>query len=124
MRPIFTYFGRLLRRILRRRARRFDRLVSRPTLDRLLEMMVGRLQVMPVGDVGRIADPVRDDMQRELIRQFRLTTGPQIMEQPWPRFDPRDSQCFTLGGLLALPIRNVSDDSSSFHQAFLTHVSG
>ena len=77
MRLNTTCFGCFLRRIPRRRA---DRFVSRENLNRLLKVPVGRLELVPIGDVGRVADPVRDDRQRELVRKLGLPAGPQVVK--------------------------------------------
>ena len=56
--------------------------------NRLLEVGVEGLQVVAEGDLRRVADPRRDNVDRVVLHQVRLATGTKRLEQPRPRRQP------------------------------------
>ncbi|MBQ18584.1 MAG: hypothetical protein CMJ65_15830 [Planctomycetaceae bacterium] len=73
---------------LRPRARQNGRLLQRIP-QRFFEVVVGHLQVVLLGDCRAVADPGTHDVGRMLGFQFRLPTGPQVVEDPGPGFESR-----------------------------------
>jgi hypothetical protein len=45
----------------------------------------GHLQIVLLGDRGRVADPFTDNVNRKFRRQIGLSAGAQVVEQPGPR---------------------------------------
>ena len=73
---------------LRPRARQNGRLLQRIP-QRFFEVVVGDLQVVLLGDCRTVADPGTHDMGWMFAFQFRLPTGPQVVEDPGPGFESR-----------------------------------
>ena len=71
---------------LQPRARQNGRSLQRIS-QRFFEVAVGDLQVALLGDCRTVADSGTHDVDRILGFQFRLPTGPQVVEDPRPRFE-------------------------------------
>ncbi|MCA9172313.1 MAG: hypothetical protein KDB23_31825, partial [Planctomycetales bacterium] len=56
-----------------------------PFLTGLSEVLWGDGQVVPAGDLRRVAQSLGHDMQGELVGQLRFPAGPEVVEQSGPR---------------------------------------
>lgn len=108
---------RPLRLILRRFLRRLP-MMGRLTLSRKI---VGRLEVVLTRNVFAVAQPVANNVGRELLGQFRLSGTPQVVEQPRPgrHASPLDDP-FKLRSQVAIPTTRVALRTRS--HPFIDHV--
>jgi hypothetical protein len=53
----------------------------------LLVVLFRDLKVVLHGDLRGVPQPRADDVDRELLQEFRLAAGSQILKELWPRFD-------------------------------------
>ena len=90
-----TRRGNLLRRFLRLSCAAFRNPCRRP-----IRRTFGRIDVMPQGHAWRVAEPLRDRCQREILREIGFATRPERVPQPRPRTDACAADDLLEGGSL------------------------